>query len=123
MAWEARWGLKLASSNFTGSTFSCRNGVGGPLGIETQQGLPQPPHRTLGRKCVGGPLGIETCRYPNFCDCLCFVEMGWEARWGLKPLLCCCHDDLLFLSKWRGRPVGDCAPCHASQYPWHSQEE
>jgi len=27
------------------------------------------------------------------------------------------------LAKWPVEPVRDCAPCHASQYPWQSQEE
>jgi len=38
---------------------------------------------------------------------------------------CLAMDDINVdvVAKWLLRPVRACAPCHASQYPWYSQEE
>jgi hypothetical protein len=46
----------------------------------------------------GFPFGIETSLVKNY----------------LLPSL---------TAQWPRLPVRDCAPCHASQYPWYNQEE
>ncbi len=49
--------------------------------------------------------------------------MAWDTRSGLKQQVFIIRAAIAPLLEWPGMPVRDCAPCHASQYPWQSQEE
>ena len=60
MAWEARWGLKLYYVEIYRSRLNRLNGLGSPLGIETELIAfenSRAPYRLNG---LGSPLGIET---------------------------------------------------------------
>ena len=59
MAWEARWGLKPSNSNHSLGMSYRLNGLGSPLGIETDSYM----YDGWGHKWLNGlgsPLGIET---------------------------------------------------------------